>query len=141
MLRDKCGGDGAGTCSSPPDRAGAAGHDPAFTDWRPNCADTSERFRFGRTVWWVDVAKRLLAAAPRPCQPLAVAEWRGMAGLLDAKPAPSAVDLSVPVICARFGQGYLPIDGWTRTRQAIAAGVHTLPCVRLTAVESRQVEV
>jgi hypothetical protein len=89
----------------------------------------------------VDVAKRLLAAAPRPCHRLTVAEWRGMAGLLDAKPAPAAVDLGVPVICAQFGQGYLPIDGWTRIRQAIEAGVSTLPCVRLTAAESRQVEV
>ena len=129
MLRDRCGNDIETTPCGPTDRPSHAEARPNFTDWRPNTADSSERFRFGRTVWWVDAAKRILVAAPRASQLLTVADWRGMAGLLDSKSHPTSVDLSVPVICAQFGQGHLPIDGWSRIRRAIEAGIPTLPCV------------
>jgi hypothetical protein len=72
-----------------------------------------------------------------------VADWAGLAGLLDPQPNrdPQSVDLGVPVICVWFRNGYLPIDGWNRIGHALAAGIPCLPCVRLTADESRQVEV
>lgn len=109
-----------------------------FTNWTVP-AGITETFCLGDNSWNVNEAKRILIATPRKSHMLQVADWKGICDLADPKDDGVAVDLAVPVICIRFGRGYLPIDGWNRIREALRTGITDLPCVRLTLKEARKI--
>jgi hypothetical protein len=63
-----------------------------------------------------------------------------MLGMVDGTSS-SGVDLRVPLLCVSMGDGFLPIDGWSRIAKAKAEQVGTLPAVVLTTEEGDSVRV
>jgi hypothetical protein len=108
-----------------------------FTDWKPVTEGYSEYFQFGNMYWNIEQAKRILIAKPRRSGSLPVADWKGFSALTGCKPG--SVDLSIPVICVKFGNGYLPVDGWNRIRLALNTGITSLPFVLLTVKEEKEI--
>ncbi|WP_144118359.1 hypothetical protein [Catellatospora sichuanensis] len=120
-------------------------------------------FHFAPWVFSIHKAMALIAATPRPTQPLDVATWADAYGLtrLDDPPSQTigligpasdgfdrvyamSTDLANPVIVATLpipGQppGPLLIDGTHRLYRAWREGVAQLPAHVLTVAETRQV--
>jgi hypothetical protein len=108
-----------------------------FIDWRPAKQGHSEYFQLGSNQWRVEKAKEILRNKPRKSKLLVVADWKGLCEVVEKKANP--VDLKIPIICARFGKKFIPIDGWNRIRLAVQKGIATLEAVHLTATESKEV--
>ncbi len=112
-----------------------------FTQWRDRYQDRSEWFTLGENEWCIDRAKAILRLNPRKHHSIRVRDWKGFAdAMLTLKPLGTKIDLNVPVICIPLGNGYFPIDGWTRIRKALAEGVPFLKCVRLSMAEAKTTE-
>lgn len=104
-----------------------------FTDWKTLNTNYHEYFEFGKNVWDIEKAKEILKSKPRKSYPLKVADWKGIADLVTLRS--TKIDYNVPIICAKFGKGFFPIDGWHRIIQALKENVEVLPSVRLTSLE------
>lgn len=104
-----------------------------FTDWRPT---GGEVFRILGTSYDVDEAKRILAAKPREAgtiQGSALNHPLIMGGK-------GEIDMTVPVILATMrGGSHLPIDGWTRIKEAVCTDSSVLYVI-LTRKETLKIE-
>ena len=102
--------------------------------WTSNRRET---FLLLDTEFDVNRAKEFIAAKPRRIASLAVADWRGVAEMIEYREPRAELDLSVPCILAAVGEAFLPIDGWHRIRTALANGVSSIPAVKLTKRETK----
>lgn len=109
-----------------------------------------EIFEWGREVWSVDRAKRIIKERPRPIRQLNIEPFRELLGVPGMvrffgirinwnKAQSDAVNLDDPLLVAYGKDGRFPIDGWHRIAKALMKGLKTLPYVGLTKEESKQV--
>ncbi|HVI41931.1 MAG TPA: hypothetical protein VM577_14870 [Anaerovoracaceae bacterium] len=103
--------------------------------------DRIETFKILGTEFDVQAAKKLLSVTSRPVSYintnslLFISRWVSTFWRIKVK-----ADLSVPIIMASIGGGYLPIDGWHRIHRAIDKKVESIPCVFLTPDETRKIQ-
>jgi hypothetical protein len=107
-----------------------------FTDWD---IEREETFDFLGITFDVREARRILKATPRKNRSLEVSKYQALLEMIAGFTPASEINLEVPVICLAVGRGSFPIDGWNRILEATRQGRATLPCVRLTEAEYRQI--
>lgn len=102
-----------------------------------------EYFVYDDCLWWVDLARQLVAS--RAMVDIPVAEFAAMIGtLIEVDTSCTDVDLADPILVCDLawpidGRSRLVIDGWHRMNVAVSRGVATLPGRVLTAAEGLSV--
>lgn len=103
--------------------------------------DRIESFVILGTEFDIKEAKQLIIASPRPIIQLNtedlrfISKWVATFWRIEVK-----ADLTVPIIMASIGAGYLPIDGWHRIHRAFKKNIQTIPAVILTPDETRKIQ-
>lgn len=117
-------------------------HEEVFVGWHQ--VDGGEQFCISGYVFDVNIAKDILIQTARPNSLVKMADLKSLAGFISTEETDKEINLNVPLIIAQFTtadghQQVLPIDGWHRIKKAIKDGLETLPCVVLTARETKRV--
>jgi hypothetical protein len=115
----------------------------------------SETFEFLFDVWNVDRAKQIIKDKPRPIQELDLEPLKALVGSPPEPGKPKIlvfgvrinwtkamsddVNLDDPILMAYGHKKFIPIDGWHRIAKALWKGLKTLPAMKLTKEESKQV--
>ncbi len=127
--------------------------EPVFTDWTFG----GEKFYFMGRGFDIDAAKRILSAKPRAIGTLNPEDLRPLViprgvkfavgveidyAKIGAGIEIARVPLIVGMVKGNSGKAFpLLLDGWHRVAAALEQGVDSLPCVALSARETKQIEI
>jgi hypothetical protein len=94
----------------------------------------------------IDLAKSIIAEAPRTSRPTDVAFWKAFVNQMESQHIPtfrpSTANCSIPVIIATVDAArgnYMLIDGWHRLGQASAEGRNVIQAFYLTEAETKEI--
>src|ERR1017187_6121392 len=94
----------------------------------------------------IDLAKSIIAKAPRMSRPTDVAFWKAFANEMESQHLQtfrsSTANCSIPVIIATVNESsgnYMLIDGWHRIDQASAEGRNVIQAFYLTEAETKEI--